>query len=543
MKEKRRKRIIKVLITIPVLYVLMSFITIVVFKYVQIPYTPLMALRYIEHRKDSDYRTQKEWKPLSEIGQEMAMAAMSFEDFRFMKHKGFDWEFIGDAWRDYKRGVSKRGASSISQQSAKNVFLLPFRSWIRKGLEGCFTVGIEWIWGKERILEVYLNVVETGHGLFGVEAAAQCYFQKPSKELTQREAALIASSLPNPRNRSPLSPTTEMLRKVTTIEMIMSWLPVPDWLLQQSPSGFEQELQPTSSPQDSSGIKEVTLSWSVYGDDGYDYVKINLPEQFPFRSFQEINPNKIVVELLGVSNKTTWIAQFPTKTIRNVYHQHSDNNTMRVVIEIGDNLHWGHSVYYEDSRLVIRVKHQPRLKIKGLRITLDAGHGGEVNGAIGKITGLKEKDVNLEMVMQLKGRLEKKGATVLLTRSDDSDVSMEQRLRFLSWQLPDILVSFHNNAAINPAIQGTSTYYRHIGFRPLSAAIHNRLLELDIQNAGNIGSFDFALNGATDYPNVLIEGLFLSNPTDESKLTDKRFQKKFVNKIVKGLEDFLKAAK
>jgi len=531
------------MITIPVFYVLISFITIVVFKYVQIPYTPLMALRYLEHRKDSDYRTQKEWKPLSEIGQEMAMAAMSSEDFRFMKHKGFDWEFIGEAWRDYKRGVSKRGASSISQQTAKNVFLLPHRSWVRKGLEACLTVGIEWLWGKERILEVYLNVVETGPGLFGVEAAAQCYFQKPSKELTQREAALLASSLPNPRNRSPLSPTTEMLHKVTTIEMIMSWLPVPEWLLQQPRSGFEQELQPTSSPQDTSGVKEITLSWSVFGDDGYDYVKINLPEQFPFRSFQEINPNKIVVELIGVPNKTTWIAQFPTKAIVNVYYQQMENNVLRVIIDLKDKQHWGYCVYYEDNRLVIRVKHQPKLKLKGLRIMLDAGHGGAANGAIGKTTGIKEKELNLALVILLKKRFEQKGAKVNLTRSDDSDVSMEQRLKILNGQPPDILISIHNNASVNPAIRGTGTYYRHIGFRPLSAAILNRLLELDIQNAGNIGSFDFALNSPTEYPNVLIEGLFLSNPEDEAQLADRRFKKKIVRKIVKGVEDFLKNAK
>ena len=121
---------------------------------------------------------------------------------------------------------------------------------------------------------------------------------------------------------------------------------------------------------------------------------------------------------------------------------------------------------------------------------------------------------------------------------------MEQRLRFLSLQAPDILVSIHHNASTNPvAVKGTSTYYRHIGFRPLSTAILDRLLELGVQNAGNVGSFDFALNGPTEYPNVLIEGLFLSNPEDEVKLLNKRFKKRFVKKVAKGLKDFLGSAK
>lgn len=193
--------------------------------------------------------------------------------------------------------------------------------------------------------------------------------------------------------------------------------------------------------------------------------------------------------------------------------------------------------------MVIRVKHPPKLKLKGLRIALDAGHGGEVNGAIGT-TGLKEKEVNLELVLMLKTLLERRGAKVLLTRDGDYDVPMQQRLDYLSRQEPDLLISIHNNAAWNPiTARGTSTYYRHIGFRPLSTAILSKLLELDVQNAGNIGSFDFALNAPTEYPNVLIEGLFLSNPQDEAKLIDKRFKKKLVKKIVEGIEAFMAKAR
>lgn len=230
MTRKAKRAIIKVLIYVPLLCVLTSFSAIVVFKYAPVRYTPLMALRSFEHRKDTDYHIRKEWKPLSEIAPEMAMATMAAEDLRFNMHKGFDKEAIRRAWSDYRQGKSKRGASSISQQTAKNVFLVPHRSWIRKGLEACFTVGIEWMWGKERILEVYLNVVETGPGIFGVEAASQYYYKKPAKELTEKEATLLASCFANPRLRNPLHPSPAMEKRVATIEWVLSWLPVPEWL-------------------------------------------------------------------------------------------------------------------------------------------------------------------------------------------------------------------------------------------------------------------------------------------------------------------------
>jgi N-acetylmuramoyl-L-alanine amidase len=196
-------------------------------------------------------------------------------------------------------------------------------------------------------------------------------------------------------------------------------------------------------------------------------------------------------------------------------------------------------VYYQNNQLVIRVKHQPKLKLKGMRIALDAGHGGEATGAVGT-TGLREKDMNLELVMMLKAELEKQGAYIILTRSDDSDISMQQRMSYLSEQNPDILVSIHNNAGGSPiTAKGTSTYYRHIGYRPLSMTILNKLLELGIDNFGLIGSFNFALSSPTEYPNVLVEGLFMDSPEDEAKLLDKNFKTRFVKKIVEGLKDYI----
>lgn len=290
----------------------------------------------------------------------------------------------------------------------------------------------------------------------------------------------------------------------------------------------------------------LTSSWNVYGDDSYDYVKINLSDKLPYRSFQEVNPARIVVDIYGVASNTVWITQMlTTKTIANVNYEQIEDDVLRIFIDLNCKQHWGHGVYYEDNRLVIRVKHQPKqLKIKGLRIALDAGHGGESDGAVGT-TGLKEKDVNLELVMMLKAELEKRGAYIILTRSDDSDINIQQRLNYLSLQKPDILISIHNNySEENPiATKGTGTYYRYIGYRPLSAAILTKLLELGIENSGNVGSFNFGLNSPTEYPNVLVEGLFLSCPEDEAKLIDKNFKRKLMKKIVEGLEDFLKNAR
>lgn len=135
-----------------------------------------------------------------ELSYNMKLAVVSSEDQVFPDHGGFDWKSIEKAMKYNKKKPNRiRGASTISQQVAKNVFLWQGRDWIRKGLEIYFTKMIEWIWGKERILDVYLNVIEMGKGIFGAEAAAQYYFKKPAKKLTRREAAMIAACLPNPK--------------------------------------------------------------------------------------------------------------------------------------------------------------------------------------------------------------------------------------------------------------------------------------------------------------------------------------------------------
>ena len=163
------------------------------------PFTPLMAIRYFENTAED---IRHNWVPKEEISNNLKLAVIASEDQNFPNHNGFDYEAIKKAMEENKKGRRVRGASTISQQTAKNVFLWPQRSWFRKGLEVYFTFWIELLWSKERILEVYLNSIEMGKGIYGAEAAAQAWFGKSAENLSAYEAAAIAAILPNPRQYS-----------------------------------------------------------------------------------------------------------------------------------------------------------------------------------------------------------------------------------------------------------------------------------------------------------------------------------------------------
>jgi N-acetylmuramoyl-L-alanine amidase len=286
--------------------------------------------------------------------------------------------------------------------------------------------------------------------------------------------------------------------------------------------------------------QSLTGSWSVRGNEKYDVLSISLGDKLPFRTFHEINPSRIIVDIFGATSNTSWITQYPEtlKQIKNISYEQIEDDIFRIIIELAHN-HWGHKVEYRGNNLEISVKHQPKLELNSLYIAIDAGHGGSNIGARGT-TGSLEKNITLEFTKILQEKLEAKGIKVSLTRNDDMDMSMSERILLLRKTNPDLLVSIHCNAGGSPFTgKGTSTYYRHIGFRPLSTAILKRLLELDINNFGNVGSFNFALNSPTEYPNVLVETLFISSPEDEAKLLDNDFKNQMVDKIIKGLEDFL----
>ncbi len=171
-----------------------------VYRWLPVPLTPLMMYRAGQALGEGRLpRLEKSWVSLDQMSPRLKFAVLAAEDMKFYEHKGFDWEAIEKARKHNLRNRTIRGASTISQQVAKNVFLLPQRSWIRKGLEAYFTFLIEHAWPKERIMEVYLNIVELGDGVYGVEAASERYFSKPAVKVNASEAALIAAVLPNPR--------------------------------------------------------------------------------------------------------------------------------------------------------------------------------------------------------------------------------------------------------------------------------------------------------------------------------------------------------
>lgn len=190
------KRFFKFLLKLILGFFAITIFFVVLYKWVPVPLTPLMVIRYFEFPEE-DY--QHDWVPMDEISYHLPLAVVASEDQNFLNHSGFDVKAIEKAIEDNKKGKRVRGASSISQQTAKNVFLWPQRSWLRKGMEVYFTFLIELFWTKERILEVYLNSIEMGKGIYGAEAAARAWFNKPAENLTAYEAAAIAAILPNPR--------------------------------------------------------------------------------------------------------------------------------------------------------------------------------------------------------------------------------------------------------------------------------------------------------------------------------------------------------
>ena len=191
-------------------------------RFVPVYVTPLMFIRSVEALAAGEVpRNSKDWVSMDKISRNMVQAVVASEDNLFVQHHGFSVNDIEKAIKHNKKGKRIRGGSTISQQTAKNVFLWPKRSYLRKGLEAYFTVLIELFWSKERIMEVYLNVIEMGDGVYGVQAAAQTYFNKDALQLTKSQSALIAACLPNPRKYSASNPSSYIQRRKSKIVSLM----------------------------------------------------------------------------------------------------------------------------------------------------------------------------------------------------------------------------------------------------------------------------------------------------------------------------------
>src|SRR5690554_487785 len=224
----KKKKVLYFFIRWAAYFIAFSIAWVLIYRFINPPVTWLMIQRNFENSQVSEKVVKRKWINYEDISTNLKLAVVASEDARFMQHGGFDKEAINQAFQRNRSGDPIRGGSTISQQTAKNVFLWPHRSWLRKGFEAWFTILIEALWGKKRILEVYLNVIEMGPGVYGVEAATQFYYNKPSVSLTKRQAALLAAILPNPRVWSPNRPTNFINRKTNTILRYMAYSKIPE---------------------------------------------------------------------------------------------------------------------------------------------------------------------------------------------------------------------------------------------------------------------------------------------------------------------------
>lgn len=212
------RRIFRFLFLLVAVLFLLSIGSVVLYRYVPVPMTPLMVRNALAAAFKGEPTTfYHDWVPMEEMSPHLASAVIASEDQRFYAHNGFDWKEIGNAIEERKSGKRKRGGSTISQQTAKNVFTFCTSTWARKAVEAYYTVLIEWLWPKERILEVYLNSIEMGPRIYGAEAVARQHFGKSADGLTRSDCALIAATLPNPKRYSSKAPSPYMLRRQSDI--------------------------------------------------------------------------------------------------------------------------------------------------------------------------------------------------------------------------------------------------------------------------------------------------------------------------------------
>lgn len=202
-----------------------SILFVLIYRWAPVPCSPLMFIRLGQQVVNGESpRMKHRWVPADSISVDLPLAVWASEDQNFFNHNGFDFAQIKVAFREKEAKGRVRGASTISQQTAKNVFLWPSRSWLRKGLEVYFTILIETFWSKERIMEVYLNTIEMGDGIYGAEAVALEHFGVPARRLTRNQCAMIAVSLPNPRKMNSAAPSSYMYRRQSWVLQQMRWL-------------------------------------------------------------------------------------------------------------------------------------------------------------------------------------------------------------------------------------------------------------------------------------------------------------------------------
>jgi monofunctional biosynthetic peptidoglycan transglycosylase len=219
------RKIFRFLFKLFLWFIVLSVFSVILFRFVPVPFTPLMISRALEQKADGREMTSShQWVPIEEMSPNIQIAVIASEDDGFLTHNGFDFDAMYKAYKSNRKGKKLKGGSTISQQTAKNVFLWQGRSYLRKGLEAYFTMLIELLWSKERIMEVYLNSIEMGKGVYGIQAAAQHWYHKDAKDLSKYEAAGIAAILPNPRKYRATRSSSYIERRKGKIVRLMRYV-------------------------------------------------------------------------------------------------------------------------------------------------------------------------------------------------------------------------------------------------------------------------------------------------------------------------------
>ena len=276
-------------------------------------------------------------------------------------------------------------------------------------------------------------------------------------------------------------------------------------------------------------------------DSCYDIISIALDDRLPYKAWMEINPSVIKLEVYGVHTNTNWITQFTTlKEVKDIYYTQTEEDVMQVTIHLKHQQHWGYSLCYASNHLLLKVKRQPGiLLLNKLTVAIDAGHGGTNGGAEGINTHIAEKDLTLQIAKTLEKALKKLGIKTIMTRTTDTTLDMKDRIMTVQQKNPDFLISLHCNSSAIDTVKGSSTYYKHIGFQPLSRTILKRMLEIKMNEYGNVGNFNFGLSAPSDFVNCLLEIGFLSNPDEEKRMLNPLFQRRVAQQIIKAFNDWL----
>src|SRR5215204_4506426 len=285
-------------------------------------------------------------------------------------------------------------------------------------------------------------------------------------------------------------------------------------------------------------------SWRVKGGDEFDSVTFSLSGRVPYKSWMEINPSRIKIELYNVQSNTNWITQLTSaKAVKNVWFEQIESDVLQITIELVKQQHYGYSIGYNGKSLLLKIRRLPA-GIRNMTIAIDAGHGGTNLGASGTTSGIIEKNYTLLFAKELQKILKKQKIKVLMVRETDTTIDNKDRVLWAQQNNPDIFISFHLNSAGRDYIRGASTYYKHIAFRSFSQSILKRLLQIkNLDEFGNIGSFNFQPIQPTDYPGCLVEVAFLSNEEDEKMILDPKFRYKVAYQVYLGIKDGMKQPK